>query len=156
MSVLLERINVSSDQLLPQYMRIVKFSKASKTAALTSFCGLEMSRKALSRPREATDFSWKGGFHAFSGCDLTSVFCVKGKRTAFSAWDSSLDKAFLEISSPQNEVSAAVFEALQNFTIRMYCGSSGSEETLILSSKTDIVATISDFSFYSCRPPPNV
>ena len=41
-------------------------------------------------------------------------------------------------------------------TIYAWIYSSGSEETLILSSKTDIVATIPDFSFYSCRPPPNV
>lgn len=67
------------------------------------------------------------GFHAFSGCDLTSFFGGKGKRTAFSAWDRSFDAAFKEISRPLNEVSATVFEALEKYTVKMY-GESGTSE----------------------------
>lgn len=60
------------------------------------------------------------GFHAFSGCDFTSFFCGKGKRSAWAAWDESFTAAFKEISLPQSEINPTVYTDLEKFTVNLY------------------------------------
>jgi len=61
------------------------------------------------------------GFHAFTGCDFTSFFCGKGKRSAFAALDKSAIEAFKQLSNPVQEVPLPDLKSLEKFTVRM-CG----------------------------------
>ena len=68
-------------------------------------------------------------FHAFSGCDTTSSFCGKGKRTALQAWKSypEATEAFLYIQrNPFATISCSspCFQKLERLTVLMYDKSS--------------------------------
>ena len=66
------------------------------------------------------------GFHAFTGCDFTSFFGGKGKRTAYAKWDASDTEAFKQLSRPMTNVGPALLRALERYTVKLYnvhCGS---------------------------------
>lgn len=69
------------------------------------------------------------GFHAFSGCDFTSFFNGKGKRSAWAAWDDSFTPAFRHISHPQTDLDPAVCLDLERFVVKMY-GVKGEPEVI--------------------------
>ncbi|KAK3915147.1 Baculoviral IAP repeat-containing protein 6 [Frankliniella fusca] len=64
------------------------------------------------------------GFHAMTGCDFTSGFRGKRKRSGWSAWQGCQEatEAFIEISQPQvsSNVSANVVRKLERFVICLY------------------------------------
>jgi hypothetical protein len=62
-------------------------------------------------------------FHAFTGCDTTSSFCGKGKKTAWLAWSSFSDAtdAFLELASTLDDVTDdETMMLLERFVILLY------------------------------------
>ena len=64
-------------------------------------------------------------FHAYTGCDTTSCFLGKGKKSAWKVWKShpDLTQAFLHlVNHPFQEVdsSSAHIRCLERFTILMY------------------------------------
>lgn len=61
-------------------------------------------------------------FHAFTGCDTTSAFCGKGKKTAWSTWSSVGDvtDAFLTISAAHDAISDKTMLLLERFIILLY------------------------------------
>ena len=61
------------------------------------------------------------GFHAFTGCDTTSSFKGKGKKTCYATWkgDPSYTPAFLELSGCNPKIDA-VFRILQKFVCHLY------------------------------------
>ncbi|XP_050307495.1 uncharacterized protein LOC126744179 [Anthonomus grandis grandis] len=63
------------------------------------------------------------GFHGFTGCDSTSFFTSKGKRSAWSTWkDPDITSAFKCLSYPSSidQLTDAHIKALEKFTIDMY------------------------------------
>ena len=62
------------------------------------------------------------GFHSFTGCDTTSAFYGKGKRSAYAVWKSFEDatSAFLDISTPSAGLSQATYATLERFVILLY------------------------------------
>ena len=67
------------------------------------------------------------GFHAFSGCDLTSGFRVKKKKTAWKTWriHTEATEAFYQLSFPASKstIEELIFPPLEKFAILMYGGS---------------------------------
>ena len=64
-------------------------------------------------------------FHAFTGCDTTSAFLGKGKKSAWEAWNAYPDvtEAFLYANdSPflPLEINSPVFNVLQRFVVVLY------------------------------------
>ena len=61
-------------------------------------------------------------FHAFTGCDTTSYFCGRGKKTAFQAWNNypEVTPVFISLSNPQNALTDEQLHALERFVILMY------------------------------------
>ena len=64
-------------------------------------------------------------FHAFTGCDTTSTFFRKGKKTAWLAWKSypMVTSAFLEVyNNPFQEITidSEMFKQLERFTVILY------------------------------------
>ena len=64
-------------------------------------------------------------FHAFTGCDQTSSFYGRGKRTCWTTWmassDVQLTHAFTVLSNmPDEEVLLSSIPALEKFTVHMY------------------------------------
>lgn len=71
-------------------------------------------------------------FHAFSGCDTTSCFNTKGKKSAFKAWKSypEATKAFLHMQrNPYQpfDTSSEHFRILEKLTVVMYYKGSQSQ-----------------------------
>lgn len=62
------------------------------------------------------------GFHAFTGCDTTSSFIGKGKRSCFKTWTvfPEATQAFKNISEPCSSVSNVTIETLERFVILLY------------------------------------
>ena len=64
------------------------------------------------------------GFHAFTGCDTTSSFFGRGKKSAFNVWidDAKFNYAFMEMSNRQpNEATIrAIYPLLQRFVCMLY------------------------------------
>jgi len=71
---------------------------------------------SLPGPEKATALPM---FHALTGCDTTSSFFGKGKRTAFETWDNYPDSTatFLTMSC---EIVQAVLPQLEMFVVMMY------------------------------------
>jgi hypothetical protein len=61
-------------------------------------------------------------FHAFTGCDTTSAFNGKGKKTGWATWSSFGDvtDAFLELSSNLDTIDENTMLLLERFVILMY------------------------------------
>lgn len=61
-------------------------------------------------------------FHAFTGCDNTSFFCGRGKKSAMLAWNSypEITPVFRNLSSPQNTITDQQHESLERFVTLMY------------------------------------
>lgn len=73
-------------------------------------------------------------FHAYTGCDTTSSFCGRGKKTAWEAWKSypKATDAFLYMKeNPFHaiEIMSPHFETLERLTVVMYDRSSSSSST---------------------------
>ncbi|KAK3924998.1 Transcription factor MYB3 [Frankliniella fusca] len=64
------------------------------------------------------------GFHAFTGCDTTSTFYLKGKKSAWKTWKTfpEVTEAFEEISLPYWAVSEKSIRLLSGFIVRLYGG----------------------------------
>ena len=64
------------------------------------------------------------GFHAFTGCDTTSSFFRKGKKTAYPIWVKHpiFDNAFLELSGQNTDKSDVkrIFPLLEHFVCLLY------------------------------------
>ena len=58
-------------------------------------------------------------FRASTGCDTTSYFCGRGKKTAFQAWNNYLEvtTVFISLSNPQNAFTDEQLHALERFVI---------------------------------------
>jgi len=69
-------------------------------------------------------------FHAISGCDTTSSFAGKGKKTAWETWNSfpAVTAAFLELSACPSLVSDSSFTAIERFVVLLYDRMSSSSE----------------------------
>ena len=69
------------------------------------------------------------GFHAFSGCDLTSGFRGKKKKSAWNTWElyKEATEAFYILSFPASKstLEENVFPVLEKFAILMYGGDLG-------------------------------
>ena len=67
-------------------------------------------------------------FHAFTGCDTTSAFAGRGKKTAWEVWKTfpEVTKAFRECLNGIEELSDKVISPIERFTILMYDRTSGS------------------------------
>ena len=54
-------------------------------------------------------------FHAFTGCDTVSLFCGRGKKTAWNTWKvyPEVIEAFEEFPLMQTEISDVAMEALE-------------------------------------------
>ena len=69
-------------------------------------------------------------FHALTGCDTTSAFFGKGKKTAWSVWQSmpelTLPLQLLSGPSPITEMIATSTSILQKFVLKLY-GVSGDD-----------------------------
>ena len=64
-------------------------------------------------------------FHSFTGCDTTSCFFGKGKKSAWEAWKSFPDvtEAFTFLGSHpyyQLDVDDSIFKLLERFTVLLY------------------------------------
>ncbi|KAL9966137.1 hypothetical protein ACROYT_G024162 [Oculina patagonica] len=64
-------------------------------------------------------------FHAFTGCDTTSAFLGKGKKSAWEAWNAypEVTEAFLYVNdNPFNplEIDSPLFKVLQRFVVVLY------------------------------------
>ena len=64
-------------------------------------------------------------FHAYSGCDSTSQFNGKGKRSAWEAWKSfpEVTEAFISIAAPPFElleIDSLTFKLLERYTCVLY------------------------------------
>lgn len=61
-------------------------------------------------------------FHAFTGCDAVSCFGGRGKKPAWMTWKMypEVIKAFVELSSSPETVSAESLELLKRFTVLLY------------------------------------
>jgi len=64
-------------------------------------------------------------FHSFTGCDTTSSFSGRGKKSAWEAWKSypNVTNAFVHITENPFDVldtSSEVFQVLERFTVVMY------------------------------------
>ena len=61
-------------------------------------------------------------FHALTGCDTTSAFHEKGKKTAWNVWLNFPDvtDAFLHLSTFPKEVDDTVMECIENCVVRLY------------------------------------
>ena len=72
-------------------------------------------------------------FHAISGCDSTSSFAGKGKKTAWENWKGfpAVTAAFLELSACPSRVSDECFAAIERFVVLLYNRKSSSNEVNI-------------------------
>ena len=66
-------------------------------------------------------------FHSFTGCDTTSFFAGKGKKTAWDTWSvcPEVTDAFLLLSNAPAIISDDAFDLLEKFVVLMYdkaCG----------------------------------
>ena len=63
-------------------------------------------------------------FHAFTGCDSTSSFFKKGKKSAYTVWlpDTSFDTAFLSMATRQPDMDQikGLFPILEQFVNNLY------------------------------------
>lgn len=61
-------------------------------------------------------------FHTFSGCDTTSGFNGKGKKSAWEAWNTfnEVDKVFIKLTFSPKYPSNEEFNLLEQFTIHLY------------------------------------
>ena len=61
-------------------------------------------------------------FHAITGCDTTSAFSHKGKRSAWEAWNvyPAVTQAFLNLYNVDADVDQVTTDVLQKFVIIMY------------------------------------
>ena len=61
-------------------------------------------------------------FHAFTGCDTVSVFCGRGKKTAWNTWKvyPEVSKAFEEFPLIQTETSDMAMKTLERFVVLLY------------------------------------
>lgn len=66
------------------------------------------------------------GFHAFTGCDSVSFFSGKGKKGAWKTWMAceSATEAFKFISLPNDHIPCHIQELLEEFTSKLYSGTS--------------------------------
>ena len=86
-------------------------------------------------------YSWKKSialpfFHSFTGCDTTSGFYGKGKKTAWEAWKSFPDVtlAFLHFQNndfAQFSVESNYFKLLERFCVVMYDKTSSQDYSVI-------------------------
>ena len=63
-----------------------------------------------------------GFFHAFTGCDVTSFFAGKGKRSAWDAWRvcPAITDVFCDLASQPMHVSDEAMEEIERFVVVMY------------------------------------
>ena len=61
-------------------------------------------------------------FHALTGCDTVSCFYGRGKRSAWSAWDSypQLTEALLSLCNVSSEVDESTLSALERYIVILY------------------------------------
>ena len=66
-------------------------------------------------------------FHAFTGCDTTSSFGGRGKKTAWNTWKvfPDITAAFEDLLLMQSTIRASTISALEQFVILMYDRTSG-------------------------------
>ena len=91
--------------------------KSYRSIPIHSLCSYIDKQKAKSLPF----------FHAFTGCDQTSSFAGKGKKTAWAAWQAfdEVTNAFEKVTSAPNlDTLQQVMPVLQRFVIIMYDRSS--------------------------------
>ena len=72
-------------------------------------------------------------FHAFSGCDATSSFNGKGKKSVWEAWKAfpEVTNAFLFIREnpfQQIDIDSPHFETFERFTVIIYDKTSGYQD----------------------------
>ncbi|KAE8741792.1 hypothetical protein FOCC_FOCC012681 [Frankliniella occidentalis] len=69
------------------------------------------------------------GFHAFTGCDTTSSFHTKGKKSAWNTWNKfpAVTPAFQDLGKPWWAPPEGMISALTIFVIRLYGGPAGME-----------------------------
>ncbi len=62
-------------------------------------------------------------FHSITGCDTTSSFASKGKKSAWDAWNScpAVTDSMIALSSCPTEVTDDHMEEIEQFIIVMYC-----------------------------------
>ena len=61
-------------------------------------------------------------FHALTGCDVTSFFCGRGKKTGWETWKAyqGVTNAFLELANTPTDLSAINMSLIERFVILMY------------------------------------
>jgi hypothetical protein len=61
-------------------------------------------------------------FHALTGCDVTSFFCGRGKKSAWDTWDvyPDITNMFLELSDAPIELTGNNLNLCERFVILMY------------------------------------
>ncbi len=61
-------------------------------------------------------------FHAFTGCDTTSSFAGRGKKTAFNTWNvfPEVTGAFEDLLHMQENFGSTTISTLQRFVVLMY------------------------------------
>ncbi|KAJ8333969.1 hypothetical protein SKAU_G00412880 [Synaphobranchus kaupii] len=61
-------------------------------------------------------------FHAFTGCDVVSAFCGRGKKTAWQTWDicDEASDVFSKLSQYPPTIDDADMKILENFVVMMY------------------------------------
>jgi len=66
-------------------------------------------------------------FHALTGCDVTSFFCGRGKKSAWDTWDvyPDITNMFLELSDAPIELTGNNLNLCERFVILMYDRTSG-------------------------------
>ena len=61
-------------------------------------------------------------FHALTGCDTTSSFAGKGKKTAWDTWNAfpEVTRAFVEIYLHRSAVPDSILNLMERFVVKMY------------------------------------
>jgi len=61
-------------------------------------------------------------FHALTGCDIVSAFAGRGKRTAWTVWESfpELTNALSEVNHEQTDIPESYMSTIARFVILMY------------------------------------
>lgn len=69
-------------------------------------------------------------FHAITGCDTTSAFAGKGKKSAWEIWNNFPDvtAAFLQIACCPTEIPDTCFAAIERYVVLLYDRTSSSHE----------------------------
>ncbi|XP_061712127.1 uncharacterized protein LOC133521274 [Cydia pomonella] len=64
------------------------------------------------------------GYHVFTGCDTVSAFYSKSKTLTWNTWQRypEVTAAFKGLSNPLEEMPENVFNTLEKYVVRLYCG----------------------------------